>query len=101
MPDISVTEESSSLLQKKQVYFSIFSGQIYSIDADSEVDAFQIPLKSLPNSRKNCNKCFGRLHTGFSVTQKHYLICRKCMKTLLDVNKLAELNSKKIKTTEI
>lgn len=80
-----------------QVYFSLFSGQIYSIEPDMEVDAFQIPLTGKPHKHYNCSKCYGRLHLGYDLKNKHYIVCRKCLKKFLDVPKLQELNKKKAK----
>lgn len=85
----------TGILPKTQIYFSIFSGQIYGQDADAEVDAFQIPLTRRPDPYKNCSKCYGRLYTSFNLTNKHYEPCRKCLKKYLDVKQLAAINLKK------
>lgn len=78
----------------KVLYFSLFSGEIYSIPKsdDKNIDAFQIPLKGLPN--KSCKKCYGRLHTGYNLTHKHYHVCHKCLKRILDVDRLYAKNNK-------
>lgn len=93
--------ENGTLPPKQQVYFSVFSGQIYSQDEDQEVDAFQIPLLCRPDPKKNCNKCYGRLYTAYNLSHKHYEPCRKCLKKYLDLKKLAKLNLKKKETPAV
>lgn len=70
----------------KQLYFSLFSGDIYELDYNEKVDAFQIPLQKRPDG--NCSKCFGRFYTSYNTTTKHYVICNKCARTCVDVARL-------------
>lgn len=72
--------------QNKKLYFSLFSGELYLVNADetAELDAFQVPLLKYPN--KNCKKCHGRFHEGFNLTYKHYMMCTKCLKKCADIN---------------
>lgn len=74
--------------EKQSPYFSIFGGYIYEANSEEEkvLDAFQIPLKETPSS--SCKKCQGRFHVGFNVNQKHYIICPKCSKKYIDVEKI-------------
>lgn len=78
----------------KSFYFSIFGGYIYEANKEEEktLDAFQIPLLEKP---KSCNKCKGLFHVGFNVQQKHFIICPKCSKKLIDVRKILSKKSGK------
>ncbi len=67
----------------KKLYFSLFSGDIYELDELEKTDAFQLPLLQPPD--KNCKKCFGRFHTGYNTTTKHYNICTKCGRSCIDI----------------
>lgn len=81
-------------MNNKNIYFSLFSGQLYEA-SDDEVktaDAFQIPLREYPS--KSCKKCYGRFYTAYNITHKHYEVCRKCMKKHLDVDRLIAANGK-------
>ena len=79
------------------LYFSLFSGEIF--DSPTELsDAFQIPLKQLPKS--TCPKCYGRFYKSYSITNKQFEICNKCVKKCVDADRLIKrlstdrLNSK-------
>lgn len=74
--------------EQNSLYFSIFGGYIYEANSEEEkvLDAFQIPLREHPNS--SCKKCQGRFHVGFNVQQKHYIICPKCSKKYIHVEKI-------------
>jgi hypothetical protein len=78
-------------------YFSIFGGYIYeaSIEEEKVLDAFQIPLTAPPDS--SCKKCFGRFYVGFDTKQKHFIICKRCSKKYIDVQKILN-NKNKIKS---
>lgn len=78
--------------EQNSLYFSIFGGYIYEANSEEEkvLDAFQIPLTSKPNT--SCKKCYGRFHIGFSTNQKHFVICPKCSKKHIHVEKI--LNKK-------
>lgn len=74
--------------QEKSLYFSIFGGYIYEATPEEEkvLDPFQIPLTGKPSD--SCKKCNGRFHIGFDVHQKHFIICTKCAKKLIDAKKI-------------
>lgn len=74
-------------MNKKLLYFSIFSGDIYEILPEDEkcLDSFQIPLKERP---KGCRKCQGCFYLHYSLTNKQYVICPKCAKKYIDYAKL-------------
>lgn len=65
--------------QKKKVYFSLLSGEIYEVEADEgkNLDKYQIPLKHRPKG--SCRKCHGRLYRGFDTINKLYVVCLPCM----------------------
>lgn len=67
------------------LYFSLFSGQIYE-SPDRLSDAFQLPLITHPPT--NCKKCHGRFYIHYNVTQKQYMVCPKCIKKYLDLDRL-------------
>lgn len=69
----------------KKLYFSLFSGELYEVDAKEvgSLDAFQIPLVRRPST--SCKKCHGRFYEGYLVNLKHYQICTKCAKKIIDV----------------
>jgi hypothetical protein len=81
--------------QEQSLYFSIFGGYIYEANKEEEktLDAFQIPLTGKPSS--SCNKCNGRFHVGFNIQQKHFVICTKCSKKFIDVQKILSKKSGK------
>lgn len=74
--------------QPKSLYFSMFGGHIYEVSPEEEkvLDSFQIPLKSMPNP--TCKKCYGRLHIGYDIKNKHYILCPKCLKKCLSGEKI-------------
>lgn len=74
-------------MSKKSIYFSLFGGYLYEADEQEEkiLDSFQVPLIDMPST--SC-KCYGRFHTGYDLQQKHFIICKKCAKELIDVKKL-------------
>jgi len=73
---------------KYSLYFSIFGGYLFDATEQEEktLDAFQLPLKQKPKS--SCKQCNGTFKTGYDAKQKHYIFCKKCSKTCLDVEKL-------------
>jgi hypothetical protein len=76
--------------KKERIYFSLFSGEIYSTFSDEPMDAYQIPLKRRPDPMKNCKKCHGRLHSGYLTLSKHYDPCVKCLKKYADVEQMSK-----------
>jgi len=85
-------------MTEKSWYFSIFGGSLYEVNSDEEavMDAFQIPLKRIPDS--SCKKCLGRFFTGYNSTQQHYIMCPKCSKKCIDAEKIIKKrNAKKSK----
>ena len=75
----------------EHLYFSLFGGQIFSVKEDevSTMDAFQIPLKKKPSS--SCKNCYGRFYTGYDLSKRHFLICKKCaIKTIEPVSLLSK-----------
>jgi len=76
------------------LYFSMFSGEIYEASPEEEktLDAFQLPLKSRP---KSCNKCKGYFYLYYNLTDKHYVVCPKCMKKHLDIEKILNRKNEK------
>ena len=72
----------------KQLMFSLITGDIYTIESDElkNMDKYQIPLKQRPS--ESCNKCFGRLYTGYNTTIKIYTLCPKCTTKCVDFNLL-------------
>lgn len=73
------------------LYFSLFGGHIFSVKEDeiSAIDAFQIPLKKKPSS--SCNNCYGRFYTGYDLTKRHFIICKKCaIKTIEPIKLLSK-----------
>jgi hypothetical protein len=83
------------MIQEQSLYFSIFGGYIYEANKEEEktLDAFQIPLTKRPSA--SCNKCKGLFHTGFNIQQKHFIICPKCSKKNIDVQKILNKKSGK------
>jgi hypothetical protein len=83
------------MIQEQSLYFSIFGGYIYEANKEEEktLDAFQIPLIKKPSA--SCNKCNGRFHVGFNLDQKHFVICTKCSKKFIDVQKILSKKSAK------
>jgi hypothetical protein len=69
-------------------YFSIFGGYIYeaNIDEEKTLDPFQIPLIEKP--KPSCNKCNGRFYIEYNLKQKHFIICPKCSKKYINVEKI-------------
>lgn len=79
-------------------YFSLFGGTIYQESSDVEpiLDAFQIPLKRKPDS--SCKVCYGRMYTGYDCIQRHYILCSKCSKKCIDIDKIYERKRRSKKT---
>jgi formylmethanofuran dehydrogenase subunit E len=65
------------------LYFSLFSGELFSSD-ETINDPHQIPLKQRPNS--SCKKCYGRFYTSYNTTTKQFIVCPKCLAKCLDEN---------------
>jgi len=63
--------------------FSVITGQVFSIEEDElkNLTEGQIPLKDKPG---NCRKCYGRMHVGFEVYKKYYIICPRCARKYID-----------------
>ena len=81
-------------MNKKLLYFSIFSGDIYEVLEEDEkaLDNFQLPLKSRP---KSCRKCKGSFYLHYSLTNKQYVICPTCARKHIDYDKLLNKNEKR------
>jgi hypothetical protein len=81
-------------MNKKLLYFSIFSGDIYEVLPEDEkaLDSFQLPLKERP---KSCRKCHGYLYLHYSLTDKQYVLCPTCAKKYIDYAKLLNKNEKR------
>jgi len=77
---------------KKQLMFSLITGDIYEIESDElkNMDKYQIPLCKRPSS--SCKSCYGRLHEGYNQTIKVYMPCHKCMKKCADFTLLKNEN---------
>lgn len=71
-----------------KLHFSIFGGNLYesNLNEHGVLDAFQIPLSKKPKS--SCRSCYGRFYTAYDVTQRHFVICKKCAKMCIDVDAL-------------
>lgn len=72
-----------------QLYFSLTSGEIYSLQKDDKVDEFQVPLLKRPST--SCKKCQGRLYTGRNIVYGHFILCKPCFKKCVDHKKIQEL----------
>lgn len=72
----------------QHLYFSLFGGHLFYAKEDevSVIDAFQIPLKKKPSS--SCNQCYGRFYTGYDLTKRHFIICKKCAIKTIEPRKL-------------
>lgn len=81
-------------MNKKALYFSIFSGDIYEVLCEDEkaLDSFQLPLKERP---KSCRKCQGYFYLHYSIEDKQYVICPRCAKKYIDYAKLLNKNEKR------
>ena len=57
---------------KKLIYYSLLSGDVYEISEDEveTLDDFQIPLLKKPNQK--CKGCYGRGYIGFDRLKKYY-----------------------------
>jgi hypothetical protein len=73
--------------EKKVIYYSLVSGDVYEIPADEveNLDDFQIPLLRKPKS--NCKTCYGRGYIGFDAQKKYYPMCR-CIMSKIDKERL-------------
>jgi len=71
---------------QKKWFFSLFSGEIYEVELDliKHLDAFQLPLKEKPNCVK-CKKCHGRLHEGYNIIEKAFVLCKPCGRKYVDL----------------
>ncbi len=80
-------------MNNKLLIFSLITGDIYQIESDEykNMDKYQIPLLKKPSDK--CNKCFGRMHTGFNETLKIYQICPRCVNKCVN---FAQLRSEEI-----
>lgn len=72
----------------KKYYFSIFSGEVYSIPEEETqfIDVFQIPLSGCPSDK--CKKCHGKLRTNFLLSEKRWDMCKSCSKKYIDFGKM-------------
>lgn len=68
----------------KKLFFSVLSGVIYELPEDMKksLDQYQIPLTKKPPS--NCNKCYGRLYTGYNLSLKVFNVCPRCGNRFID-----------------
>ena len=75
-------------MEKKLLYFSLFSGQIYDVPEDEVklLDGFQIPLIERP--KDTCRKCYGRFYTAFNTTGGYYEVCASCARKYVDAKRL-------------
>ena len=67
-----------------QLMYSLLTGDIYTIESDElkNMDRYQIPLKKRPSS--SCNKCYGRMYSGYDPQLRIYTICSKCANRCVD-----------------
>lgn len=67
---------------KKIIYYSLLSGEIYEIEEDEidNLDQFQIPLLKKP--RRGCRKCWERGYIGYDPIKKYYPMCSCIIKNI-------------------
>ena len=84
---------------KKQLIYSVITGEIYEIESDElkNMDSYQIPLRKRPHH--SCKACYGRMHEGFNETLKAYVPCSKCAHKCVDYSLMRneEINIETIK----
>ena len=73
---------------KKQIMFSLITGDMYEIEADEykNMDKYQVPLVKYPS--QSCKKCHGRMYSGRNLTLNIYVPCSRCMNKCIDHNLL-------------
>lgn len=76
-----------------QHIFSLVTGDTYTIEKDElkNMDKFQIPLSKKPSA--SCNKCYGRMHVGFSNKTKTYIPCPSCLRKCIDMEAIIKQRS--------
>lgn len=67
-----------------QLMYSLITGDIYTIESDElkNMDRYQIPLKKRPP--RSCNKCYGRMYSGYDPQLRIYTVCSKCANRCVD-----------------
>jgi len=78
---------------KELVYFSLLSGDVYTITEDEveNLDTFQVPLLKAPKG--SCKKCYGRGYIGYDPLRKYYVMC-KCILKRIDRDRVKAINLK-------
>lgn len=78
---------------KKLIYYSLLSGDVYEISEDEieNLDDYQVPLLKKPKS--NCKGCYGRGYIGYNIDKKYYPMCRCTVKNI-DRERVEEINLK-------
>jgi hypothetical protein len=76
--------EATKVEPKLKTYFSLISGEIYTIREDEikNLDEFQIPLKEQP--KQSCRKCYGRLYWGRDIQNGTLALCNRCLRKYVD-----------------
>jgi RNA processing factor Prp31 len=76
--------------QELKLFYSLISGEIYTVEADEvdNLDQYQIPLLQRP--KDNCKKCYGRMYIGRDVHKDIYIICHKCAKKCVDFDNMKD-----------